>query len=45
MYMQHPKKERIKLKERKGFVRIAVEEGLDGGIIPVSGAWLAPSSH
>lgn len=39
MYMQHPKKERIKLKERKGFVRIAVEEGLDGGIIPVSGAW------
>jgi 2-acylglycerol O-acyltransferase 2 len=35
MYMQHPRKERIKLKERKGFVRIAVECGLDGGIIPV----------
>ncbi|WIA23591.1 hypothetical protein OEZ85_000302 [Tetradesmus obliquus] len=35
MYMQHKRKERIKLLERKGFVRIAVEAGLDGGIIPV----------
>eukprot|EP00879_Flechtneria_rotunda_P014757 GHRR01015421.1.p1 GENE.GHRR01015421.1~~GHRR01015421.1.p1 ORF type:complete len:285 (+),score=59.03 GHRR01015421.1:1233-2087(+) len=35
MYMQHSRKERIKLLERKGFVKIAVEEGLDGGIIPV----------
>jgi hypothetical protein len=31
MYMQHPAKERIKLKGRKGFVRIAVETGIDGG--------------
>eukprot|EP00877_Chromochloris_zofingiensis_P005689 jgi/Chrzof1/15120/Cz09g27290.t1_DGAT2D[v5.2] len=35
MYMQHPRKERIKLRSRKGFVRIAVEEGLNGGLIPV----------
>eukprot|EP00878_Enallax_costatus_P001857 GHUV01002015.1.p1 GENE.GHUV01002015.1~~GHUV01002015.1.p1 ORF type:complete len:329 (+),score=100.81 GHUV01002015.1:293-1279(+) len=35
MYMQHKRKERIMLRDRKGFVRIAVEEGLDGGIIPV----------
>lgn len=34
-YMQHASKERIVLKDRKGFVRIAVEEGLDGGIVPV----------
>jgi len=33
--MQHPRKERIILKDRKGFVRIAVEEGLHGGIVPV----------
>jgi hypothetical protein len=32
---QHKRKERIKLLERKGFVKIAVETGLDGGIIPV----------
>lgn len=31
MYMQHPDKERVKLKTRKGFVRIAVETGIDGG--------------
>lgn len=35
MYMQHKRKERIKLLDRKGFVKIAVEQGLDGGIIPV----------
>eukprot|EP00882_Tetradesmus_deserticola_P018110 GHRQ01019435.1.p1 GENE.GHRQ01019435.1~~GHRQ01019435.1.p1 ORF type:complete len:285 (+),score=101.13 GHRQ01019435.1:382-1236(+) len=35
MYMQHKRKERIKLLERKGFVKIAVEAGVDGGIIPV----------
>ena len=23
------------LRERKGFVRVAVEQGLDGGLIPV----------
>lgn len=33
--MQHAHKERIVLRDRKGFVRIAVEEGLDGGIVPV----------
>lgn len=27
MYMQHPKKEQVKLKDRKGFVRVAIEEG------------------
>jgi hypothetical protein len=32
---QHPRKERIMLANRKGFVRVAVEEGLDGGIVPV----------
>ncbi|WIA23473.1 hypothetical protein OEZ85_000218 [Tetradesmus obliquus] len=35
MYMQHPHKERIMLANRKGFVRVAVEQGLDGGIVPV----------
>lgn len=35
MLLQHKRKERIKLLDRKGFVKIAVEEGLDGGIIPV----------
>lgn len=30
MFMQHPRKERIVLKDRKGFVRVAVEEGADG---------------
>ena len=35
MYMQHARRERIVLRNRKGFVRIAVEQGLDGGIIPV----------
>ncbi len=25
----------IMLKDRKGFVRVAVEEGVDGGIVPV----------
>eukprot|EP00201_Polytomella_parva_P021181 CAMPEP_0175042594 /NCGR_PEP_ID=MMETSP0052_2-20121109/2667_1 /TAXON_ID=51329 ORGANISM="Polytomella parva, Strain SAG 63-3" /NCGR_SAMPLE_ID=MMETSP0052_2 /ASSEMBLY_ACC=CAM_ASM_000194 /LENGTH=212 /DNA_ID=CAMNT_0016305457 /DNA_START=382 /DNA_END=1020 /DNA_ORIENTATION=+ len=34
MYMQHPRKERIKLIGRKGFVRIALEQQVDG-IIPV----------
>ena len=33
--MQHRRRERIVLRDRKGFVRIAVEEGLDGGIVPV----------
>ena len=32
--MQDVKRERIKLKERKGFVRVAVEHGLDGGLVP-----------
>jgi 2-acylglycerol O-acyltransferase 2 len=35
LYTQHPHKERIMLANRKGFVRVAVEEGLDGGIVPV----------
>jgi hypothetical protein len=34
-FLQHKRKERIMLLNRKGFVRIAVEQGLDGGIIPV----------
>lgn len=34
-YLQHKRKERIMLLNRKGFVKIAVESGLDGGIIPV----------
>mmetsp|Transcript_22134 Transcript_22134/g.61235 ORF Transcript_22134/g.61235 Transcript_22134/m.61235 type:complete len:334 (-) Transcript_22134:512-1513(-) len=34
MFMQHPKMEQVKLKDRKGFVRIAVEEGADG-VVPV----------
>jgi 2-acylglycerol O-acyltransferase 2 len=34
MYMQDAKKERIKLKHRKGFIRAAVEFGLDGGLVP-----------
>ena len=33
--MQDSRKERIKLKTRKGFVRVAVEHGLDGGLVPV----------
>lgn len=33
--LQHKRKERIMLLNRKGFVKIAVESGLDGGIIPV----------
>eukprot|EP01025_Chloroclados_australasicus_P003860 TRINITY_DN10919_c0_g1_i1.p1 TRINITY_DN10919_c0_g1~~TRINITY_DN10919_c0_g1_i1.p1 ORF type:complete len:325 (-),score=13.93 TRINITY_DN10919_c0_g1_i1:177-1151(-) len=33
IYLQHPKKERIKLLGRKGFIRVAVETGTD--IIPV----------
>eukprot|EP01024_Parvocaulis_polyphysoides_P068205 TRINITY_DN8279_c0_g1_i3.p4 TRINITY_DN8279_c0_g1~~TRINITY_DN8279_c0_g1_i3.p4 ORF type:complete len:305 (+),score=25.54 TRINITY_DN8279_c0_g1_i3:55-915(+) len=33
IYLQHPKKERIKLLGRKGFVRVAVETGTD--IVPV----------
>jgi 2-acylglycerol O-acyltransferase 2 len=33
--LQHKHKERIMLLARKGFVRIAVEAGLNGGIIPV----------
>lgn len=32
---QHKRKERVMLLNRKGFVKIAVEQGLDGGIIPV----------
>ncbi|KAG2439722.1 hypothetical protein HYH02_010600 [Chlamydomonas schloesseri] len=35
MYMQSRTKEQIMLKDRKGFVRVAVEEGVDGGIVPV----------
>ncbi|KXZ52943.1 hypothetical protein GPECTOR_8g318 [Gonium pectorale] len=35
MYLVDPKKERIMVKDRKGFVRVAVEEGPDGGIVPV----------
>lgn len=34
-HQQHKRKERIMLLNRKGFVKIAVEQGLDGGIIPV----------
>lgn len=34
MYMCHPRKERIKLAGRKGFIRIALEEQVDG-IVPV----------
>eukprot|EP00775_Hariotina_reticulata_P011003 gene11003-11157_t len=34
MYMQDPHKERIKLLDRKGFVRVAVEQGISGGIVP-----------
>eukprot|EP01023_Acetabularia_acetabulum_P007748 TRINITY_DN13395_c0_g1_i4.p1 TRINITY_DN13395_c0_g1~~TRINITY_DN13395_c0_g1_i4.p1 ORF type:complete len:288 (-),score=44.59 TRINITY_DN13395_c0_g1_i4:407-1270(-) len=33
IYLQHPKKERIKLLGRKGFIRVAVETGTD--IVPV----------
>jgi 2-acylglycerol O-acyltransferase 2 len=32
--MQDAKKERIKLQQRKGFIRVAVEHGLDGGLVP-----------
>lgn len=34
MYMQDPTKERIKLRGRKGFAKIAIDEGIDG-IVPV----------
>jgi 2-acylglycerol O-acyltransferase 2 len=34
MFMQHPHKERVLLKTRKGFVRVAIETGADG-IVPV----------
>jgi hypothetical protein len=34
MYMQHSHKERIKLLDRKGFVKVAIEQGITGGIIP-----------
>lgn len=34
MYMADPCRERIKLRSRRGFVKIAVEEGIDG-IVPV----------
>eukprot|EP00199_Chlamydomonas_sp_CCMP681_P002493 CAMPEP_0119107254 /NCGR_PEP_ID=MMETSP1180-20130426/9602_1 /TAXON_ID=3052 ORGANISM="Chlamydomonas cf sp, Strain CCMP681" /NCGR_SAMPLE_ID=MMETSP1180 /ASSEMBLY_ACC=CAM_ASM_000741 /LENGTH=335 /DNA_ID=CAMNT_0007092715 /DNA_START=5 /DNA_END=1012 /DNA_ORIENTATION=+ len=34
MFMSHPSKERIKMQGRKGFVRIALEEQIDG-IVPV----------
>ncbi|KAG2486331.1 hypothetical protein HYH03_015035 [Edaphochlamys debaryana] len=35
MYLQCTKKEQVVLKDRKGFVRVAVEQGCDGGILPV----------
>ncbi|GLI66396.1 hypothetical protein VaNZ11_010188 [Volvox africanus] len=35
MYMQDNRKEQIMLRDRKGFVRVAVKEGVDGGIVPV----------
>lgn len=35
MYMQSKKCERIKLRNRKGFVKVAIEEGITGGIMPV----------
>ena len=28
-------RERVMLQSRKGFIRVAVEEGLDGGLVPV----------
>jgi diacylglycerol O-acyltransferase 2, plant len=34
MFMQHPFKERVKVRNRKGFVRMAIETGADG-IVPV----------
>ena len=33
--MQHKDKEQIILRDRKGVVRVAVEEGADGGLVPV----------
>ena len=38
MYLQHPSKEVLMLKDRKGFVRVAVEEGVSGGIVSTCGA-------
>ena len=35
MFMGSKVQENVMLKTRKGFVRVAVEEGLDGGIVPV----------
>ena len=35
MFMGCKKQENVMLRTRKGFVRVAVEEGLDGGIVPV----------
>ncbi|GLC45911.1 hypothetical protein PLESTF_000711500 [Pleodorina starrii] len=35
MYMVNKHKEQIMVRDRKGFVRVAVEEGVDGGIVPV----------
>ena len=35
MFMGSKTQENVMLKTRKGFVRVAVEEGLDGGIVPV----------
>lgn len=35
MFMVSKKAENVMLKSRKGFVRVAVEEGIDGGLVPV----------
>ena len=35
MFMCNRSQENVVLRARKGFVRAAVEEGLDGGIVPV----------
>ena len=35
MFMGSKTQENVMLKTRKGFVRVAVEEGLDGGVVPV----------
>jgi hypothetical protein len=35
MFMGSKTEESIMLKTRKGFVRVAVEEGIDGGVVPV----------
>eukprot|EP00983_Pelagomonas_calceolata_P094365 1157882-Pelagomonas_calceolata.AAC.3 len=42
MFMQHPKMEQVKLKDRKGFVRIAVEEVRKHGSNYCSGKGVQP---